>query len=296
MSTIKFVYDPQWASCHELIYSVAHKTGIPVPMIKAQMEQETGFSFKKKEKSILKKDYYRYEPVFDRTYFYGMSSRVNYADAYTNAPAYKPWLYFLTSNKVYTKLLHLRSKYKVGIDGKYVAVPDNYEKRTKTYSPLRAWDLVDADINHLGDSQRWFDTKTTDAGVVVYTPAPTLANFNFVAQTTVSASYGMMQVMYPTAVGQGFTVNGVGDDPWKLFRPSVGLELGAKHMLAKYKAANTSRNTSTMISLDYYMTNLRLGYVRYNGSPKNARARDYGVNVLKRSDQYFTVEKIVYAR
>jgi len=42
----------------------------------------------------------------------------------------------------------------------------------------------------------------------------------------VSASYGLMQIMYPVAVEVGFT----GSDPEYLFVPSIGLEFGCRQL------------------------------------------------------------------
>src|SRR5690348_13739676 len=44
-------------------------------------------------------------------------------------------------------------------------------------------------------------------------------------QREVSASYGLMQVMYPTAVDHGFA-----GQPWELFAPAASLEYGCKHL------------------------------------------------------------------
>lgn len=45
-----------------------------------------------------------------------------------------------------------------------------------------------------------------------------------------SASYGLMQIMYSTAVEEGFT-----GMPWELFAPAFSIEFGCKH-LAKHMA------------------------------------------------------------
>lgn len=53
-------------------------------------------------------------------------------------------------------------------------------------------------------------------------------NYNYFAQLRVAASYGLVQVMHSSAVGEGLK-----GKPESMFRPEVGLEIGFEHLNRK---------------------------------------------------------------
>ena len=99
----------------------------------------------------------------------------------------------------------------------------------------------------------------------------------------VSASYGLMQIMYPTAVDAGFT-----GQPWELFAPSVGLEWGCRVLASLLQ---WSRSLYTGLSSEAASVVTRSALAAYNGGKgKNAptgvlRNRAYADEVLMRYAQ-----------
>jgi soluble lytic murein transglycosylase-like protein len=59
----------------------------------------------------------------------------------------------------------------------------------------------------------------------------------------VSASYGLMQIMFSTAVEQGYT-----GDPWGLFAPAVSLEFGCRLLAANVEWARQTYTGLTTIA------------------------------------------------
>lgn len=76
----------------------------------------------------------------------------------------------------------------------------------------------------------------------------------------VAASYGLMQVMFTTAIENGFR-----GAPWDLFRPDVALDLGCKH-LARLVAAMRARYTGGTVGAEN--TILRSALASYNGGTR----------------------------
>ena len=84
----------------------------------------------------------------------------------------------------------------------------------------------------------------------------------------VSASYGLMQIMYPTAVDNGFT-----GEPWDLFAPLVSLEQGCLHL-------------SNLLAWAH--GNVRTALAAYNagkGGANSAVGQTYARQVLSRYDR-----------
>ncbi len=96
----------------------------------------------------------------------------------------------------------------------------------------------------------------------------------------VSASYGLMQIMYPTAVDAGFS-----GQPWELFAPTVNLEWGCRVLSGLMRWA---RSLYTGLSSEASGVVTRSALAAYNGGKgKNAptgvlRNRAYADEVLMR--------------
>jgi soluble lytic murein transglycosylase-like protein len=101
----------------------------------------------------------------------------------------------------------------------------------------------------------------------------------------VSASYGLMQIMYPTAVDHGFT-----GEPWDLFAPEASLHWGCRylaHLLdwagTTYRGLQTAKRAAV----------LRTALAAYNGGQGGAHAPAavaYAAQVLLRLDRLRTTE------
>lgn len=74
----------------------------------------------------------------------------------------------------------------------------------------------------------------------------------FTAQTVLASSYGLHQVMYATAVGEGYVDGqGVGLSPGNLFQPSVSLDLGTEYLAKKFAKSDGSEQTDYTDANDF---------------------------------------------
>lgn len=98
----------------------------------------------------------------------------------------------------------------------------------------------------------------------------------------VSASYGLMQVMFTTAVEHGFT-----GQPWELFAPTVSLEYGCRVLAALFTWA---RSKYTGLSSGERIAVMRSALAAYNGGKNQndpngvLRNRAYADEVMARYD------------
>jgi soluble lytic murein transglycosylase-like protein len=98
----------------------------------------------------------------------------------------------------------------------------------------------------------------------------------------VSSSYGLMQIMFTTAVENGFS-----GQPWDLFRPEVNLDLGCRHLA---RLIGKMRGLYKGLSAGAEGKILRSALASYNGGMRgNApddlpdRNRVYAEDVLARA-------------
>jgi len=84
----------------------------------------------------------------------------------------------------------------------------------------------------------------------------------------VSASFGLMQLMFTTALENGFT-----GKPWELFHPDVSLDLGCRHLayLLEWSKGVTSQALSA--------------YNAGKGNWKSTAGRAYATSVLARYER-----------
>lgn len=82
-------------------------------------------------------------------------------------------------------------------------------------------------------------------------------DYNQAHPKVVSASYGLMQLMYPTAKQEGFA-----GKPWELFDPVVNIEYGCRHLRRQLAWAD-SFDLSTRGQITD--TELRSALAAYNG-------------------------------
>lgn len=266
--------DSEYSNCDELIIDFANAKGVLPQVIKAEIWQE---SFKH---SFLKSSY-RYEPNNDRDYFYNLAGK-NRKYPWKKRDDFSGYFFFLDSkgDNLSIRNTHVRSLYRYLVSGALVPIPDNYETSFEgiAYKPLSAWEIVRANT-----SQNWFKKSK-----------PTSSDFNFVAQTSVAASYGIMQIMYPTAVDYGYN-DGVGSglDPVGLFRPksAVGVSLS---FWAKSFTKFKDRFSGPIIA--DFGTYLRIvdfasrGYNAGISGDTNSNAY-YGKSILKQASLYWILNQ-----
>lgn len=195
--------------------------------------------------------------------------------------------------------LHLRNVYSALLSNGTVGhVPDNFETsfRGIKYNPLTAWNLVDTDYfrqtkkNGTRDPQNWFTNE----------PPPTEDDFNFVAQTLVTSSYGLMQIMYPTAVREmNYQKNGIGLDPLRLLIPSTNVDVGSGYLAKQYLSASKVQKTNiiTFQNLDSYLGALMSAATLYNGGTrglKNYQPLMYSISVDAQTKNYWITQPAVF--
>jgi soluble lytic murein transglycosylase-like protein len=99
----------------------------------------------------------------------------------------------------------------------------------------------------------------------------------------VSASFGLMQIMFTTAVEHGFA-----GDPWDLFAPLASLEYGCRHLASLVAWA---RGLYTGLTTQADRVVLRSALAAYNGGKQQnlpegpLRNRAYADEVLERYDR-----------
>lgn len=286
------VYDAEYKSCNKLIIMAAHQSGLPPQYIKAEIWQESNLH--KFEATS-----YRYEPYWDRRNLRISASRSDVSPMKA-MKVMKKYYFGPASNVVTSDLIQLRSKYKLVLaNGTLGPIPNNYEtgKVPKKYTPLLGIDYLNGDPNN---TQKW---REYVGGVEK--PAVNSSNFGFVAQSVVASSYGMMQILYTTALEMGF-VNTVGKEkegpnPQFLFRPALNIQLGSDYLAKQYKNVNADESVKTdllknMNEYGYALRNASSGYNGGRGAYFGTRALNYGQEVWRRTKVYWISDKVTYVQ
>ncbi|MEW6104321.1 MAG: transglycosylase SLT domain-containing protein, partial [bacterium] len=179
-----------------LIINAANANGIPPQLLKAQIHQESGANFNPNA--------YRYEPDYDYLYISGPGNN----DLFEN-----PYFHYRVGGK--------------RVDGTTFPsgdrLPSNYLEITRVNSSpdvnventnpndgfgLSAWELVDNNPR-----QKWKRPPN-----------------NFTAQLVIAASYGLLQVMYPTAVDSEYE-----GEPYGLFNPQTIIGFGSGYLRSQWR-------------------------------------------------------------
>lgn len=284
----------------DLIVKYAHWRGIPPQFIKGEVDQESSFI----ESS------FRYEPTtIDKKKISG--SRDKY-----DAP-YRKYLFGPVSNSILSSsVIHPRNKYGVSYKGEIVAIPDQYEITAANgrYTPLLCSQIMAINNNGATGFTAWNWDKTVVEGLVRYKPIAELdygnllynylnqqqlpqiinaySQYNFIAQTTVASSYGLMQVLYITAAspfdGEYIDSDGLGLNPSDLLTADTNLRIGSLVLRKKYKAVNG--NISTYARFSDFVKSWRKGFQKYNGAagpPDSDDGAVYNFGVWSKSKLYF---------
>jgi len=118
--------------------------------------------------------------------------------------------------------------------------------RGSSVSPYDRWSRSAAWIRQGPTVGAWFASHPKRAGEAV-----TGRDYSFLAQTRIAASYGPLQIMYPTAVEEGFP--GLPEDLWK--PENVAWPLKHLHTLVKWARAKAWSEIGC----------LKVALCRYNG-------------------------------
>lgn len=265
----------------EIIISRAHQVGIPPQFIKGQVAQESGVRFDP--------DAYRYEPITNdmkliQPKISNSSTSYAFKDK-TDSKRYGKYL-FRPKDRLSTDLdlINKRSRYRVKIGtGTPELVPIDYETKVKknTYTPLYIRDLLVSNPKQNWDEadnyQYYFDRSG-----------------NKIAQTIISSSYGLMQIMYTTALDMGYVNSGVGKDPALLLDPETNINLATKYLIKCVKVVNGFQKSgpNPQMSINDLNLYIQFGFAGYNEglNQRKASKRNYNFkyreNVLNNSKKY----------
>lgn len=289
--------DPRLGSTHPdfdtQIMIFADRSGIPPQLVKAHVAQESGSGFDPKA--------YRYEPL---SYDFG---RINFTFVRgVRQPSNQlldkrlaPWRFGVSSNckrvtlpqgtSLDPKSLDASKREGFDIQLNKASVPLCQVSDVGQGSSTR---LINSNDSLISMQNIYFTNKTANNW---YPRSGDFAdkfddyvdggNQPFTAQTVIAASYGLLQVMYPTAVQvQGFTerfLGGIGRPPSELFRPVIALDLGTCYLSSIYDDLQAPQDQD-FNSRDQLMFQFGPPLQLYNAGPG---ARD-------NKDNFFTFDEI----
>lgn len=117
--------------------------------------------------------------------------------------------------------------------------------------------------------------------------------FPFTAQTVISSSYGLMQVLYETAVlDLGFVQQGIGRSPSRIFEPRTGVDLGTAYFRRLFRLTFPLL-TTTPLFVDVAELKRKFGVIleKYNRGPRaqvdETNLRDYATQIVTNSETFF---------
>ncbi len=232
---------------------------MPPDLFKAVLQQESGLKYKS----------YRYEPCYDRRRISGMNRPLENKNVLNEQP-YKHYRTATNNPDLDPQLLEGDQVDGITVNGEKVTIKDFYT--TYSVAPLAIGDadgngkITAYDIWKLNDAKQHYSEKR--GGDCVMTPE----DGNFTPQFLISASYGLGQVMYPTAVGS-IPRNGTGpaENIGKLIEPN--LTKSAQKLKTFYQDA-TTEGASGLCAIGGKWWNALL---KYNGGSNP----DYPVDICK---------------
>lgn len=273
-------------SFDSVIRGRAHKTGFPPQYIKAQIRKEAaGNAFNPNS--------YRYEPDYDR---------VRQTPDSLNEIAYARYVFSSAGRAPSNEQVHPRSLYKLYPGLEENRITDNYEYTFNPYKAIKANNIV---YEFSNSSQNWYLPKVLSNGTTIPVDYDALeVKLDFVAQTVTASSYGLLQVMYRTAVeardyfdyqtidGENFYKRG--KDPIALFQPELNLKVGVGYLVKSYRTMNAlyQKNISVVNEIETYNDYMSNAFAGYNGSftkesaEKNKRVLDYKKDVISILPRY----------
>lgn len=245
-----------------LVIENANQRGLPPQLIKSIIAQESTNKFNPTA--------YRYEPKTS-------DLKVFQNAALLNDARYRSFVFRQTRNDMAFSASSPRSIYKVNFNGKILQnIPDNYETTVKTnqFTPLMARNIFENN----NSIQNWFipiNLYEMDEQFKEIALELEYQKYKFIAQTVIASSYGLMQLMYSTAVNDcNFKeVNGTGKNPIQLFDPAININCGSLHFLKKYKKINGGIVVTDFSSFE---SNLRSALASYNGGKRQKDNPDDG--------------------
>jgi hypothetical protein len=178
-----------------LFVDAAHRTGVPPQILKGVASREAGPN--------LRPDAYRYEPIWDLQV---MSEGKNLRVSELPYPLYRLATKADTRNAALGEGTNIKKPEDIAPRSRYFIVRDGMLRRISNddqfVSALEIFQHNDSLFGLLDPSvpdQRWSDPKNAQPNIIgQIRDNPSLLDFT--AQTPLAASYGIMQVLYTTAI------------------------------------------------------------------------------------------------
>ncbi|SRR6266481_1348032 len=261
------------------IMAFADRAGIPPQLIKAQVAQESAFNAKA----------FRYEPLSLDFKFYNIHGTL------TVPRALQPWTFAQSRNctsdpaiagnvpaggniELSSADVTPRQKiYGVFVDDKEIplcrvpAIP-----QSPVASSISSEDALLSMENILYTNDACFFQSICSGWATINAKSfNAFTDFQvehppFTGQTVVASSYGLHQVLYPTAViDMGFADGGIGLPPQQLFNPFVSLDLGSRYLAKQYINNNLSQNADFPDS-NTFIFQFGPALRDYNGPPSDS--------------------------
>ncbi len=230
-----------YVNCDDLVLYRAQQSGLAPQFIKGLIYHESTFTFDEKS--------YRYEPRTQDLYHFSGGEN------FVNNKVFNQYIFKSEGNTVTDAQKSLRAIYNVVLNRQTVKVPNNFEAVARAYLPAKA--LAEAN-----PKQNWGITSGDLSG----------NKYQFPAQTVAAASYGLMHILYSTAITDAsFTVKkdgiSVGDDPVKLLDAKTNAQLGVKILKLNFADVNQKEkmDIQNFSSVRDYTNAIRNAFAGYNG-------------------------------
>lgn len=169
-------------------------------------------------------------------------------------------------------------------------IPDDYESTVEPgkYIPLFASDIVASN-----QQENWITPNIPELdGDGIFADFVIKTEYRFIAQTILASSYGLMQIMYPTAVDccKYKDENGIGLDPIGLLDPNKNVSCGTLYLVNLFISVNKFQQGVNLPLFSNYKSALRNALESYNGGRRNPEKdgeKNYNSNVWNRVFNYW---------
>jgi hypothetical protein len=239
-----------------LLLKFADRNGVPPQLLKAQIQQESSFN----------PNVYRYEPL---TVDFAVLATANATFSKLKEKALQPWALAVATDCT-DKTIFLKQGSKLSLSSvdatkreKYSLALDKDKKTPLCHitdgsqigtnkqaitsaDTLPSMENVFHTNDEAGPKEHWLKLSVDAKSPIPKAFSDYQVSKNpFTAQTVIAASYGLHQVLYGTAVGQGYKdAQGVGLSPGGLFVPSTSLDLGSEYVVNRFKVSAVAEGST----------------------------------------------------
>jgi hypothetical protein len=251
------------------ILNYAHKRGIPPQYIKGQIRQESTATFDP--------NFYRYEPL---------GSDLRYIQKNATALTSPYSLYRMEISQTAGRGTSLSPTADVDQRNIYRIADRSSPGGMRNLRNSDMFVTAAAIFQANAVAQNWNNAKICKCAATLQKIVANPSILNFSAQTTLAASWGLMQVIHATAIAPQQWNNGSGGQPHLLFNRDTAISLGTDYDRRTFLKVNVSINNSspTLSDSAALRTAYSLGFDLYRGAQPGDDF--YGSAVLSSSGQY----------